>query len=116
MEPRVLACAIENLSVWHPHLYVEPYAVAFVAVTGQYSVSPASFLVDCEGVESRWLGRTRQLALEVSWTEETIDKAERLRTTMPGRSLVELAAISVALLLVHQVVPLGTLNVIEYGG
>jgi hypothetical protein len=45
-----------------------------------------------------------------------IDKAERLRTTMPTRSLVELAAISVALLLVHRVVPLGTLNVMEGGG
>jgi hypothetical protein len=116
MKPRVLRCAIENLSVWHPYLYVEPYAVAFVAVTGQYSVSPASFLVECEGVKSRWLAKARALTLEVSWTEETIDKAERLRSTMPGRSLVELAAIAVALLLVHRVVPLGTPNVIESGG
>src|SRR5262249_36612767 len=108
--------AIETLSAWHPYLYVEPYAVAFVAVTGQYSVSPACFLVECEGVKSRWLGKARKLTLEVSWTEETIDKAERLRTTMPAHSLVELAAISVALLLVHRVVPLGTLNVMESGG
>jgi hypothetical protein len=36
MKPRTLRCAIESLSAWHPHLYVEPYAVAFVAVTGRY--------------------------------------------------------------------------------
>ena len=35
---------------------------------------------------------------------------------MPARSLVELAAVAVALLLVHRVVPLGTLNVMESGG
>jgi hypothetical protein len=116
MNRRVLRCAIERLSTWHPYLYVEPYAVAFVAVAGLYSISPASFLVECEGVQSRWLGKARQIDLQVSWTEETIDKAEPLRSTMPVRSLVELAAIAVALVLVHEVVPLGTLNVMEHGG
>lgn len=116
MKPRVLRCAIEALAAWHPHLFVEPYAVAFVAVTGQYSVSLASFLVECEGVKSRWLGKARQFTLEASWTDETIDKAERLRTTMPARSLVELPAVAVALVLVHRVVVLGTLNVMEHGG
>jgi hypothetical protein len=86
------------------------------AVTGQYSVSPASFLVECEDIQSRWLGDAQQLTLEVCWTEETIDKAERLRTTRPARSLVELAAVAVALILVHRVVPLGILNVMEQGG
>jgi hypothetical protein len=90
--------------------------VAFVAVTGQYSVSPASFLVECEDIKSRWLGKAQELTLEVSWTEETIDKAERLRTTMPSRFLVELAAVAVALILVHRVVSLGILNVMEEGG
>jgi hypothetical protein len=116
MKPCVLRCAIEDLARWHPHLYVEPYGVAFTAVTGQYSIPPASFLVECEGVTSRWLGKARQFTLEASWTEETIDKAERLRTTMPARSLVELAAVAVALVLVHRVVPLGPLNVMEHGG
>jgi hypothetical protein len=116
MNPRLLSCAIEDLVEWHPYLYVEPYVVAFVAVTGQYSVSPANFHVECQGVTSRWLGKANALSLEVAWTEETIDKAERLRATMAARSLVEFAAISVALLLVHRVVPLGTLNVMETGG
>jgi hypothetical protein len=116
MEPQVLRCAIEDLGAWHPYLYTEPYTAAFVAVTGQYSVSPAEFLVDCEGVKSRWLGKARGFPLEISWTEDTIDKAERLRATMPARSLLELAAVAVALVLVHRVVPLGTLNVMENGG
>lgn len=116
MIPYVLRCAIEDLAAWHPHLYVEPYIVAFVAVTGQYSVSPASFLVECDGVKARRLGKVSRLTLEISWGEETIDKAERLRATMPARSLVELAAVAVALVLVHRVVPLGTLNVMENGG
>jgi hypothetical protein len=73
MTPRRFRCAIEDLAAWHPHLYVESYGVAFVAVTGQYSVSPASFLVECEDIESRWLGKAHQLTLEVSWTEETIN-------------------------------------------
>ncbi len=116
MRPRLFRCTIEDLAEWHPHLYVESYGVAFVAVTGQYSVSPASFVVECENIESRWLGKANQFTLEVSWTEETIDKAERLRATMPARSLVELAAVAVALILVHRVVPLGILNVMEHGG
>jgi hypothetical protein len=53
MRPRLLRCAIEDLAGWHPYLYVEPYAVAFVALTGQYSIPPASFLVECQDVESR---------------------------------------------------------------
>jgi hypothetical protein len=112
----MLRCAIEDLARRHPYLYVEPYVVAFVAVTGQYSVSPAPFLIECEGIRSRWLGQADRVTLEVSWTEATVDKAERLRSTMPWRSLVEFAAVAVALVLVHRLVPLGTLNVMEYGG
>ncbi len=85
-------------------------------MTGQYSIPPASFLLECEEVKSHWLGKARQVTLEVSWAEEIIDKAERLRTTMPSRSLVEYAAIAIALVLVHRVAPLGTLNVIQQGG
>jgi hypothetical protein len=35
---------------------------------------------------------------------------------MPARSLVELAAVAVALILAHRIVPLGILNVMEQGG
>jgi hypothetical protein len=116
MPSHILQCAIEDLITWHPDLYAEPYAVAFVAVTGRYSIPPASFLVACQGVKSRWLGKASEFTLETSWNEETIDKAERLRGTMPARSLVEFAAVAVALVLVHRVVPLGTLNVMQCGG
>jgi hypothetical protein len=106
---------LESLSLWHPYFYVEPCAVAFVAVTGQYSVPPARFVVQCADVKSRWLDKATECYLEVSWTEDTVDKAERMRATTPSRSLVELAAVAVALLLVHRVAPLGTLNVTQMG-
>src|SRR5260370_35803922 len=116
MKTRVLRYAIENLAAWHPYLYVEPYVVAFVAVTGQYSRSPASFRVECQGVKSRWLGKSRELALAVSWSEDTIDKAERLRATMPTRSLVELAAVSVALARRQRAIPRGAPSLVADGG
>lgn len=116
MKRRVLRCAIEDLAIWHPHLYVEPYTVAFAAVTGQYSISPANFLVKCTGVTLPWLGEAGEFTLLASWNEITTDKAERLRCTMAARSLVEFAAVAVALVVVHRVVPLGTLNVMELGG
>jgi hypothetical protein len=56
------------------------------------------------------------MVLQVSWSEETVDRAERLRSTMQARPLVELASVAVALLLTHRVIPLGTLNVMEHGG
>jgi hypothetical protein len=66
MKPYVLRCAIEDLTAWHPYLYVEPFAAAFTAVTGQYSVPPARFLVECEGVRSQWLGKARHFTLHTS--------------------------------------------------
>ncbi|MFO0966825.1 MAG: hypothetical protein U0793_14730 [Gemmataceae bacterium] len=116
MKSGVLRCDIEDLAEWHPYLYVEPYVVAFVAVTGQYSVSPARFLLEREDVKSRRLRKGNEAWLEIAWSEETVDKAERLRSTMPSRSLVEMAAVAVALIVAHRVVVLGTLNVMEYGG
>lgn len=73
-------------------------------------------MVECNGVQSRWLGQARRFTVQASWTEETIEKAQRLRVTVPMRSLVELTAVAVALLLVHRVVPLGTLYLMEHGG
>src|SRR5262249_58111515 len=96
MKPRELRCAIEDLSALHPYLYVEPYAVAFVAVTGRYSVSPANFLVECEGVKSRWLGKARRLTLVVSWAEATTRKAAPLPGTARTAAPTDRAAASAA--------------------
>jgi len=55
MVPRLLRCAIEEVPGWHANLFVEPHVIAFVAVAGQYSPSPALFEVECHSIVSRWL-------------------------------------------------------------
>lgn len=116
MAPRLLCCAIEEVADGHPHLYVEPYMVAFVAVAAQYSASPALFEVECSNIASRWLGKSAECRLEVSWQDDTAEKAARLRATMQAGPLVELAAVALALILGHRVMPLGRLFVTDHGG
>jgi len=116
MAPRLLRCAIEEVADWHPHLYVEPYTVAFVAVAGQYSTSPALFDVECSNIASRWLGKSAACRLEVSWQDDTAEKAARLRATMQAGPLVELAAVALALILGNRIVPHGRLLVTDHGG
>ena len=115
MAPRRLRCAIEQIVDWHPHLFVEPHIVAFVAVAAGYSPSPALFNVACENITLRWLGQSAEFRLEVSWHADTPEKAERLRSTMQSGPLVELAAVALALILSRRVVPLGRLDVTDYG-
>jgi hypothetical protein len=45
----------------------------------------------------------------------TAEKAGRMRPTMQSGPLVELATVALALVLVHRVVPLGQLDVTDYG-
>jgi hypothetical protein len=115
MAARLLRCAIEELPGLHPTLFVEPHMVAFVAVAGQYSRSPARFEVECGNVRSRWLGKAAGCRLEVSWQEGTAEKAGRMRATMQAGPLVELASVALALILGSRIVPLGLLDVTEYG-
>jgi hypothetical protein len=115
MALRLLRCAIEQVADWHPNLFVEPHVVAFAAVAGRYSNSPARFHAGCGNVTSRWLGKATAFDLEVSWNEETAEKAERLRGTMRSAPLVELASVALALIHASRVVPLGRLDVTDYG-
>jgi hypothetical protein len=115
MALRMLRCTIEEIATWHPQLFLEPHIVSCTAVMSHYTESPALFEVECEAITSRWLGRTRRFALEVSWMEETANKASRLRLTMQSKPLVEMAAIALAMVLAHRVVPLGQLDVTAYG-
>ncbi len=115
MADRLLRCAIEQVADWHSHLFVEPHVVAFVAVATHYSRSPAVFDVACDNVTSRWLGKVAKFRLEVSWHDDTAEKAERLRSTMQSGPLVELASVALALILGKRVVPLGKLDVTAYG-
>ena len=116
MAPRLLRCAIEEIPELHANLFVEPHVVAFVAVAGRYSRSPALFDVECGNVVSRWLGKRTECRLEVSWQDDTAEKAGRLRATMQAGQLVELASVALALILANRVVPLGQLDVTAYGG
>ena len=110
-----LHCTIEQISEWHPRLFLELHIVACVAVVSPYSTSPAVFEVECENIESEWLGEATRFRLEVSWSEETARKAERLRLTLQTKPLVEMAAASLAFVLAHRVVSLGPLDVANYG-
>jgi hypothetical protein len=115
MTSRLLRCTIEEVAAWHANLFVEPHAVAFVAVAGQYSPSPARFDVECGNVRSRWLGKATACRLEVSWGDGPAEKAGRLRATMQAAPLVELASVALALILGKRLVPLGRLDVTDCG-
>jgi hypothetical protein len=85
------------------------------AVAGQYSAPPARFDVKCGNLASRWLGKSTECRLQIAWQDGTAEKAVRMRATMqPGR-LVELASVAVALILAKLIMPLGQLDVTEYG-
>lgn len=71
MPLRTLRCAVEEMVSWHPQLFLEPHIIACAAVMSRYNESPTVFEVECVGIISRWLGRTKRFALEMSWTEET---------------------------------------------
>lgn len=115
MEILTFQCAIEQIADWYPRLFLEPHIVACVAVMNPYSAPPAVFEVECLNIASEWLGQAMQFRLEVSWLDETARKAERLRVTMQAKPLVEMAATALALILTHQIVNLGQLDVTNYG-
>jgi hypothetical protein len=112
---RTLRCNIEDLARWRPWFFLEPQVVAFVAVLARYGWPPAVFDVDCFNVESPWLGDAVQFRLEVSWSSETAERAERLRATVQAEPLVEMAATALALVIAHHVVRLGQLDLTNYG-
>ena len=115
MASRVLRCTVEELAEWYPGLFLEPYIVASVAAMRRYSDSPGSFQVDCEGIDSRWLAGAEQFWMQVSWTEATAEKAERLRATMPSHEVVEFASVALAFVLARRVLGLRQLVVTNRG-
>jgi hypothetical protein len=112
---RTLRCNIEDLAKWHPWFFVEPQVVACAAVLARYGHPPASIEVDCINVTSRWLGAAAQFRLEVSWSPETANKAERFRATVQAKPLVEMAATALSLVIAHHILRLGQLDVTKYG-
>ena len=115
MAARTLRCTIEEVADWYPQLFLEPYLVACVAAMSRFSGSPASFEVECEGLDSRWLAGAERFRLEVAWTEATAEKAERLRATMPSKEVVEFASVALAFALARRVLGLRQLIVTNCG-
>lgn len=115
MAGRTLRCNIEELADWYPQLFLDPYMVACVAAIMQYSNSPPVFEVDCEGIDCRWLAGAEHFRLQVSWTEATAEKAERLRATMPTTEVVEFASVALAFVLTRRVLGLRELIVTDRG-
>jgi len=104
---RTFRSTIERISDWHPRLFLELHIVACSSVMRLYSKPPAVFEVTCENIVSDWLGEEVQFKLEVSWSEETEEKAERLRATIQTKPIVEMAASSSAFILTPNIVNLG---------
>jgi hypothetical protein len=115
MPTPVLQCGIEAIQDWHPRLFLEPHIVACVAVLSQYSDSPAIMNVTCDDIESDRLSGETELQLELSWSSETQEKANRLRATVQSNSLLEMASCALGFLLVHQILQAGQLDVTQYG-
>lgn len=108
-------CAIEQVADWHPRLFLDSHVVACVAVMRLHSASPGVFEVECENIVSDWLGEETRFMLEVSWSAETAQKAERLRSTIQQKPIVEMAASALAFSLTPHIIDLGELSVASYG-
>ena len=104
---RTFRSTIERISDWHPRLFLKLHTVACSSVMRLYLQPPAVFEVTCENIVSDWLGEEVQFKLEVSWSEETEEKAERLRATIQTKPIVEMAASSLAFILTPNIVNLG---------
>lgn len=100
---------IESISDWHPEMFLEAHIVACVAVMCSYSASPVTFEVTCENIVSERLGEETQFMLEISWSNETEIKANRLRATIQAKPIVEMAATAIAFILTPHIVNLGQL-------
>jgi hypothetical protein len=105
---------IERLERWYPHLFLEPHLVAAVTVLSDYSVSPATFLVQGENI-AQLATLEDEFRLKLNWRHGAQAKAERLRATMQRKPLVELAATAVALMIARRILDLGELDVTAYG-
>lgn len=111
MAKRFLRCRIEQIANWHPRFFLQPHIVACAAVMGRYSGPPAAFRVECINMSPAWLGGATSFTLEVSWSKETARDADRIRSTIQAKPLVEMAAVALGLILIRRVVWLGRLAV-----
>jgi hypothetical protein len=102
MAPRLLRCAIEEVSELHAN-FVRGTTRRRLRCRGRPILRASRlFEVECGNVASRWLGKATECRLEVSWQD--------------SGTLVELASVALALILANRVVRLGRLDVTDYGG
>jgi hypothetical protein len=108
---RTFEWPIEDILTAHPGLYLEHHAVMAVALMSRLSQSPCEFLVECEGFSPPGLEGETSFVLRVSWGEQTVLAAERVRRTEQPKPIVERAAIALAALLFARLIPGGRLRV-----
>jgi hypothetical protein len=106
---------MEDIVAAHPDLYLEHCAVMAVALMGQQSTSPCEFAVECEGLTPLALGREASFLMQVSWTGQTVLKAQRVWRTEQRKSIVERAAVALAALLFAHLIPDGQMRVTREG-
>ena len=63
-------------------MFLEAHIVSCIAVMRSHSALLAVLKVTSENIVSDWLGEETQCKLEVSWSEKTKRKAERLQATI----------------------------------
>jgi hypothetical protein len=120
---RTFEWAIEDIVAAHSDpslrsrqaLYLEHCAVMAVALMSQQSASPYEFAVECEGFSPPALSGEMTFRLQVSWTEQTALKAQRVWSTEQSKSIVERAAVALAALLFAKLIPDGQMRVTREG-
>jgi hypothetical protein len=112
---QTFAWAIEDIVAAHPNLYLEHCMVMAVALMSQHMASPCEFTLACEGFRLPTLGEETMCLLQVSWTRQTLFKAQRIRYTEQSKSIVERAAVALAALVLAKLLPEGHMQVTKAG-
>lgn len=115
MKVRIIRCQIEDIADWYPQLFLDAHIAACVSVLTKYSESPARLNVECQDLDLGRKHKLEQLVLEISWCNESAVKGDRLRATVQSNQLVEMAATTIALALVHRVISLKKVEVTDHG-
>ncbi|MBM3240412.1 hypothetical protein FJZ31_29365 [Candidatus Poribacteria bacterium] len=112
---RTFEWAIEDIVAAHPNLYLEHCAVMAVALMSQQSASPCEFAVECEGFSPPALNGETTFRLQVSWSEQTALKAQRVWQTEQPKSIVERASVALTALLFAKLISDGQMRVTREG-
>jgi hypothetical protein len=112
---RTFEWAIESIIVAHPDLYLEHCVVMAVALMCQQSASLYEFRVECEGFHPPALHSDTTFRLRVSWSEDTVRKAQRVWYTEQPKAIIERAAVALAALLFARLIPHGQMRVTRQG-